>query len=193
MKDICNSIARKKLKGFQRLLLPITLLIAIGFLLHISKHLPQSALAQVGEEGQVYIVQLDDTLWKVAEKYFGDGNYFDQIVVATRAKHAEDPTFTLIEDPNLIFSGSKLWIPSATSMAAVPGSGPSENLTSETSTSDADSANIQPSVITESAGQGPGGHPRGNLECYHCVAGYGDPGYLPGRIGFSGLYCHPRA
>jgi hypothetical protein len=70
-----------------------------------------STTASQGSGGQVYIVQLDDSLWKLAEKYLGDGNRFGEIVEATRAKHAEDSSFALIEDAGLISPGSKLWIP----------------------------------------------------------------------------------
>jgi len=63
------------------------------------------------EEGLIYIVQADDTLWKLAEKYLWDGNRYPEIIEATHAKRAEDPSFALIEDPNLIVPGSKLWIP----------------------------------------------------------------------------------
>ncbi len=68
------------------------------------------ASAQI-EAGQTYIVQHDDTLWKIAEKYLGHGNRFAEIVTATQLKYAEDPTFALITNPSLILSGSKLWIP----------------------------------------------------------------------------------
>jgi hypothetical protein len=71
-----------------------------------------ATLAQEGD-GQAYIIQADDTLWKVAEKYLGDGNRFNDIVAATNAKHAADPSFLLIQDPGLIVSGAKLWIPVA--------------------------------------------------------------------------------
>jgi hypothetical protein len=66
-------------------------------------------LAQDGA-GQIYIVQSDDTLWKIAEKYLGDGNRYPEIIAATQAKRGQDPSFARIEDPGLIFSGSKLWI-----------------------------------------------------------------------------------
>jgi hypothetical protein len=72
-----------------------------------------SSVRAQGDEGQVYIVQHDDSLWKIAEKYLGDGHYFDQIVAATQLKHSQDFTFAVIRDPGLIFSGSKLWIPAA--------------------------------------------------------------------------------
>lgn len=76
-----------------------------------------SMLAQ--GEGQAYTIQRDDTLWKVAEKLLGDGNYYQAIIAATNAKHAEDSTFTLIEDPNVIEVGSKLWVPAADALPSL--------------------------------------------------------------------------
>jgi nucleoid-associated protein YgaU len=73
--------------------------------------LPTTLTQEGGEKGQVYVVMADDTLWKLAEKYLGDGHRFGEIVEATRAKRAEDPGFASIDDPNLILPGSKLWIP----------------------------------------------------------------------------------
>lgn len=73
---------------------------------------PQTALIQA-EEGQVYIVQADDSLWKLAEKYLGNGRRFGEIIEATHAKRAGDPSFALIEAPDLIRIGAKLWIPAA--------------------------------------------------------------------------------
>jgi hypothetical protein len=75
--------------------------------------LPTTLAQEGGEKGQVYAVMADDTLWKLAEKYLGDGHRFGEIVEATRAKRAEDPSFAAIDDPNLILPGSKLWIPGA--------------------------------------------------------------------------------
>lgn len=72
---------------------------------------PQPTLAQDGEEGRVYVVQADDSLWKLAEKYLGDGRRFPEIIDATHAMRANDPSFALIENPSLISPGSKLWIP----------------------------------------------------------------------------------
>ena len=76
-----------------------------------------AALAQE-QGGQAYIIQADDTLWKVAEKYLGDGNRFSEIIAATNAKHATDASFLLIQDPNIIVSGAKLWIPAAGTLPA---------------------------------------------------------------------------
>jgi len=63
------------------------------------------------EGGQTYVVTANDTLWKLAEKYLGDGHRFGEIIEATHARHAIDPSFALIQDPNRITVGSVLWIP----------------------------------------------------------------------------------
>ncbi len=75
------------------------------------------AIQGAGEAGQIYVVQADDTLWKLAEKYLGDGHRFPEIIEATNAKHEEDSSFALIEDPNRILVGSRLWIPTVASVA----------------------------------------------------------------------------
>jgi hypothetical protein len=76
---------------------------------------PQPALIDE-DEGRVYVVQVDDTLWKLAEKYLWDGRRYGEIIEATHAKRAEDPSFALIEDPDRIEPGSKLWIPAVESL-----------------------------------------------------------------------------
>ena len=69
----------------------------------------QSALAQ---EGTVYTVQRDDSLWKIAEKYLGSGRRFSEIIQATNARQASDRSFFRIDDPSVIHAGGKLLIPS---------------------------------------------------------------------------------
>ncbi|MDH3675234.1 MAG: LysM peptidoglycan-binding domain-containing protein [Anaerolineae bacterium] len=94
--------------GRRYLLAALILFLGFGFqFAALSSH---DAAAQE-DGGQIYIVQHDDTLWKVAAKYLGDGNEFGQIVAATNAKHSEDPDFAFIQDPGLIRAGSRLWIP----------------------------------------------------------------------------------
>jgi branched-chain amino acid transport system substrate-binding protein len=66
-------------------------------------------VAQAG--GQEYVVQADDWLSKLAEKTYGDVLAWPIIWEATNAKAAEDSSFALIENPNLIEVGQKLWIP----------------------------------------------------------------------------------
>lgn len=63
------------------------------------------------EGGQAYIVQADDWLSKIANKFFGDPFAYPAIVEATNAKAVEDSTFLVITNPDLIEIGQKLWIP----------------------------------------------------------------------------------
>lgn len=62
-------------------------------------------------DGQAYTVQANDWLSKIAEKYYDDVLVYPIIVEATNAKATEDDSFALIEDPDLIEVGQKLWIP----------------------------------------------------------------------------------
>ena len=63
--------------------------------------------------GQAYRIQLDDSLWRLAEKYLGDGNNYPLIVEATAAKAVDDPSFVPMPDPDLIHPGQKVWIPAS--------------------------------------------------------------------------------
>ena len=67
-----------------------------------------------------YTVKPGDNLWTLAEKYLGNGRDYVAIVLATNAKHAEDSSFALIQNPGLIRPGWKLLIPSATAAPAAP-------------------------------------------------------------------------
>jgi len=69
--------------------------------------------APLSQEGTTYTVQKDDSLWALAEKYLGSGPAYRAILIATNAKHEEDPTFAEVMDPSLIQPGWKLLIPSA--------------------------------------------------------------------------------
>jgi heat shock protein HslJ len=62
--------------------------------------------------GEAYIVQPGDWLTKIARNFYGDAGAYRLIVDATNAKAAEDESFAVIDDPNLIQVGQKLWIPS---------------------------------------------------------------------------------
>jgi len=63
------------------------------------------------EDGREYVVQAEDWLSKLADKYLGDGNLYPQIVAATNARAATDSRLTIIENPNLISPGQILFIP----------------------------------------------------------------------------------
>jgi nucleoid-associated protein YgaU len=51
---------------------------------------------------QVHEVKKGDTLWKIAEHYYGDGSLYMKIFEANR---------NILKDPNLIKVGQKLKIP----------------------------------------------------------------------------------
>ncbi|RMF05056.1 MAG: LysM peptidoglycan-binding domain-containing protein [Chloroflexi bacterium] len=61
--------------------------------------------------GETYIVQADDWLSKIADKFYGDAFMYPAIVEATTIKAMSDDTFTVIDNPNLIHVGQKLWVP----------------------------------------------------------------------------------
>jgi hypothetical protein len=86
----------------------ITLLLTITFLI-LALTPVLSALGQ--GEGQEYIVQADDTLKKIAEKFYGDPLAWPGIWEATNAKASQDSSFATIEDPDVIDLGQKLWLP----------------------------------------------------------------------------------
>ena len=63
-----------------------------------------TALAQA-PEGEEYVVQPGDRLMRIARDYFGDQGAMVRIIEATNAKAAEDDSFAVIRNPNLIQSG----------------------------------------------------------------------------------------
>ncbi|MBN1991659.1 MAG: PD40 domain-containing protein [Anaerolineae bacterium] len=90
-------------------------------------------LGQAQNGGQVYIIQLNDTLWKLAEKYLGDGNAYPLIIEATASRAAADPSFTPIENPDLLHPGQKVWIPDvSTTITTLNASTPSSPAPSKT-------------------------------------------------------------
>jgi nucleoid-associated protein YgaU len=51
---------------------------------------------------QYHEVKKGDTLWKIAEQYYGDGNLYKEIFEANK---------DILKDPNVIKVGQKLKIP----------------------------------------------------------------------------------
>lgn len=64
------------------------------------------------------IVQADDWLSKIADKFLGDVLAFPAIVEATNAKAATDDTYATIDNPDVIEPGWKLCIPSSEAAVA---------------------------------------------------------------------------
>lgn len=93
---------KKIVHGFTVVLL-LTLLLTIA---------PIRALAQeeVVCESDA-IVQGEDSLSTLADKYYGNILAYPVIVDATNAKAATDSSYTKIDDPNVIEAGAKLCIP----------------------------------------------------------------------------------
>lgn len=63
------------------------------------------------ECGKIYIVQSDDWLSRVADKFYGDSSAYLVIIEATNQQHDLDPSFAYITDPAAIEAGWKLCLP----------------------------------------------------------------------------------
>lgn len=68
---------------------------------------------------QDYVVQADDWLSKLADKYFGDVLAYPAIFEATNAAAQSDASYATIANPDLIEIGWKLCIPSAADAEAM--------------------------------------------------------------------------
>ena len=103
--------------------LALLMAIALGVSLNAT-----TVAAQEAGTGSSYIIQHDDTLWKIAEKFLGDGNLYNEIITATNAKSVEDATYSAIQDANIITLGAKLWIPGVEEIAANGTTAPAPSL-----------------------------------------------------------------
>lgn len=72
-----------------------------------------SVVASPAQESQEYTVvaKAPIPLSEIADKFFGEPNYWPAVMAATNRKYIEDPSFTRISDPERIEPGWKLWIP----------------------------------------------------------------------------------
>ena len=66
----------------------------------------------------VYVMQTDDWLEKLAEKYYNDPLSYPTIIQATNAQAAIDDRFTVIKSPTHVVVGQRLVIPNLTSGSA---------------------------------------------------------------------------
>jgi hypothetical protein len=66
-------------------------------------------------DGQDYVIQRGDTLYKLAEQFYGNGNAWPRILEATNAKAQTDSSYDTITDTRRLRVGQKVWIPAQTS------------------------------------------------------------------------------
>ncbi len=99
----------------------LSILTILAFILTLN---PAAILAQ-GEVTceQDYVVQGDDTLSKIADKFLGDVLAYQAIADATNMKTAADSSYSKIDDVNLIEPGWKLCVPSAEQAGALMSAG----------------------------------------------------------------------
>jgi thiol-disulfide isomerase/thioredoxin len=81
---------------------------------------PAALQAVPPEEGQEYVVQADDGLSKLAEKFYGDKLAYSVIIEATNARAAADKGYTHINNPDRIEVGQKLFIPATEALVITP-------------------------------------------------------------------------
>ena len=62
-------------------------------------------------DGRDYIVQKDDSLGKLADRFLGDVSAYPAIIYYTNQKYAEDSSYTHITDSSLLVVGWKIYIP----------------------------------------------------------------------------------
>ena len=78
----------------------------------VASLLPGLAAADTPTDGENYVVQADDWLSKLADKFYGDPLAYPIIFDGTNAKATGDDSYTPLTDPNAIEIGQKLFIPS---------------------------------------------------------------------------------
>jgi tetratricopeptide (TPR) repeat protein len=66
-----------------------------------------------GDAGREYVVQAEDSLESLADKFLDDSEAYPAIIYATDQKHAEDETFAKAPGPSPVEPGSKIYIPNA--------------------------------------------------------------------------------
>ena len=67
--------------------------------------------AELSSDGQDYIVKQGDWLMGLAREFYGAGSRWQDIFNATNAKAANDPSYSTIDNPNILETGWKIWIP----------------------------------------------------------------------------------
>lgn len=99
----------------------VFLMITIALVMSVLASAVLAAPPQQEAAGQDYIVQADDWLSKLAEKFYGDPLAYQAIVEATNEKVSADSSYAAIADANIIEVGQKLYIPTAQEASALLG------------------------------------------------------------------------
>jgi putative spermidine/putrescine transport system substrate-binding protein len=105
-------------------------LLSLLVLLALVLTLAPAVLAQEVVCESDYTVQGDDSLSKIADKFFGDVQAYQAIADATNAKNATDPSYAKIENVDVIEPGWKLCIPPATEAQAAVSAGAEQTASS---------------------------------------------------------------
>ncbi len=92
------------------------------------------------------VVQVNDWLSKIADKFYGDPLAFPAIAAATNAKAAADDSFATIENVNIIEPGWKLCVPGAADAQALLDSSAAGVLTQSADIS-CDSSNVGKKIV----------------------------------------------
>lgn len=114
----------------KKILTIVSVVTLFAFLVTLAP-VPAMAQEEVVCESDV-VVQADDWLSKIADKFFGDVLAFPAIFEATNAKAAVDDSYATIIDANIIEPGWKLCIPTAEYAQGVLGVGVEEVASAET-------------------------------------------------------------
>ena len=86
--------------------------LAIALLFALLVTLMPASLVSAQGGGEDYTAQADDSLSKLADKFFGDKLAYWAIMSATNQANAKDPSYTKITNPDILEVGDKLVIPS---------------------------------------------------------------------------------
>ncbi|HTU75707.1 MAG TPA: phage tail tip lysozyme [Trebonia sp.] len=92
-----------------------------------------------------YTVKHGDTLYGIAQRFYGDGKYWHGLYQANRSK---------ISNPNLIWAGDKLTMPSRDQVARASGWSSSDPSTTAPSSSASSTSTPSPAATTSSGGSG---------------------------------------
>ena len=102
-------MVRKQFHTLFTLLLATTLVTVLLVLCHYG--VSNAASTDPTDDGQPYVVQPGDSLYKISGDFYGDPMVWPSIVEATNAKAAQDKSFATITNPSTLRVGQKLWLP----------------------------------------------------------------------------------